>query len=106
MAGKSIAARPASWRVLYVDSAGGNRVTTVKSQAEVDALVAELAGRGITAGVKATAAAWRARFVDDAGKEHQALPAEAGRPGLARRADQLDAHRDLRRAEGRTGDLP
>ncbi len=70
MAGKSIAARPASWRVLYVDSAGGNRVTTVKSQAEVDALVAELAGRGITAGVKATAAAWRARFVDDAGKEH------------------------------------
>ena len=50
--------------------AGRNRVSTVKSQAEVDALVAELASQGITAGVKATAAAWRARFVDDAGKEH------------------------------------
>ncbi len=70
MAGKNIAARPALWRVLYVDSAGRNRVSTVKSQAEVDALVAELASQGITAGVKATAAAWRARFVDDAGKEH------------------------------------
>jgi integrase len=70
MAGKNIAARPSSWRVLYVDSAGRNRVSTVKSQAEVDALVAELAGQGITAGVKATAVAWRARFVDDAGKEH------------------------------------
>jgi len=70
MAGKNIAARPASWRVLYVDSTGSNRVTTVKSQAAVDALVAELAAQGITAGVKATAAAWRARFVDDAGKEH------------------------------------
>ena len=70
MAGKNIAARPASWRVLYVDSAGRNRVSTVKSQAKVDALVAELAGQGIAAGVKATAAAWRARFVDDAGKEH------------------------------------
>ena len=70
MAGKSIAARPASWRVLYLDSTGRNRVSTVKSQAEVDALVAELAGQGIAAGIKATAAAWRARFVDDAGKEH------------------------------------
>jgi integrase len=70
MAGKNIAARPASWRVLYVDSAGRKRVSTVKSQAEVDALVAQLAGQGITAGVKATAAAWRARFVDDTGKEH------------------------------------
>ncbi len=70
MAGKNIAARPASWRVLYVDSTGRNRVATAKSQAEVDALVAELAGRGITAGVKATAAAWRARFVDDVGKEY------------------------------------
>ena len=70
MAGKNIAARPASWRVLYVDSTGRNRVATAKSQAEVDALVADLAGRGITAGVKATAAAWRARFVDDVGKEY------------------------------------
>ena len=70
MAGKNIAARPASWRVLYVDSAGRNRVSTVKSQAKVDALVGELADQGITVGVKATAAAWRARFVDDAGREH------------------------------------
>ena len=70
MAGKRLAARPASWRVLYIDSAGRNRVSTVKSQAKVDALVGELANQGITVGVKATAAAWRARFVDDAGKEH------------------------------------
>ena len=70
MAGKNIAARPASWRVLYVDSAGRNRVSTVRSQAKVDALVGELADQGITVGVKATAAAWRARFVDDAGEEH------------------------------------
>jgi len=70
MAGKNIAARPASWRVLYVDSAGRNHVSTMKSQAKVDALVAELEDQGTTAGVKATAAAWRARFVDDAGKEH------------------------------------
>lgn len=70
MAGKSIAARPASWRVLYIDSAGRNRVSTLKSQAEVDEFVAGLACEGVTAGVKATAPAWRARFVDDAGKEH------------------------------------
>ena len=70
MAGKNIAARPALWRVLYVDSVGRNRVSTVKSPAEAEAIVAELAGQGIPAGVKATAAAWRARFVDDAGKEH------------------------------------
>ena len=38
MAGKNIAARPASWRVLYVDSAGRNHVSTMKSQAKVDAL--------------------------------------------------------------------
>lgn len=65
MAGKNTAARPASWRVLYVDSSGKNRVSTVKSQAEADALVAEFAGQAITARVKATAAAWQARFVDE-----------------------------------------
>ncbi|MGB4892451.1 MAG: site-specific integrase [Propionicimonas sp.] len=70
MAGKNIAARPASWRVLYLGSSGRNRVSTVSSQAEADALVAELAGQGVPAKAKATAAAWRARFVDDAGKEH------------------------------------
>jgi integrase len=70
MAGKNIAARPASWRVLHVDSSGTSRVSTVTSQADADALVATLAGKGIEASVKSTAAAWRARFVDDTGREH------------------------------------
>lgn len=70
MAGKNIAPRPATWRVLYVDPSGANRVSTVKSQADAAALVAELAGQGVTAKMKATAAAWRARFVDDSGREH------------------------------------
>lgn len=81
MAGKNIAARPASWRVLYVDSAGQNRVSTVTSQAKVDALVAELAGQE-SAGVKATAAAWRAfrrRCRQGARQAHFAR--ELGRPG-------------------------
>jgi len=70
VSGKSIASRPPSWRVLYVDSFGASRVSTVKSQADADALVAELAGQAILAKVKSTAAAWRARFVDDSGREH------------------------------------
>ena len=41
-AGKNIAARPASWRVLYLGSSGRNRVSTVSSQAEGDARVGEL----------------------------------------------------------------
>lgn len=70
MAGRSIAPRPATWRVLYVDSSGASRVSTVKSQAETDALIADLAAQGIEAKAKSTAAAWRARFVDDSGREH------------------------------------
>ena len=70
MAGKSIAVRPASWRVLYVDATGASRVATFKTQTQADARVAELVGQGIRAQVKCTSAAWRARFVDDFGKEH------------------------------------
>ena len=35
MAGKSIAVRPASWRVLYVDATGASRVATFKTQTQV-----------------------------------------------------------------------
>ncbi len=70
MAGKSIAPRLATWRVLYVDSSGARRVSTVTSKADADALSTDLADQGIDARVKSTKAAWRARFVDDSGREH------------------------------------
>ncbi len=70
MAGKSIASRPATWRVIYVDASGVNRVTTVRARADADELLARLASEGVTATIKASAAAWRARFVDDEGREH------------------------------------
>lgn len=70
MAGKSIAPRPATWRVLYVDASGANRVSTMKSQEEADAFVARLAKQAIEPKVKSAAASWRARFVDDTGREY------------------------------------